>query len=244
MRSQFAVSVTISVVLGLAGVATAQNTNTNSNTKTNSARGNTNSNTDANSNRGNANRSNSSRGNTNNNSNMEMSSTTGSNSSRATAAAGGSVTAMDNKFAMDAAYGNNAEIAAGRQALQKSSNPDVQRFAQMMIDHHTQANADLASMAPGMTLPTGLHPHHQAVADGHAKLSGMDFDMAFIKGQIADHTATLDMLDMYDDDGKNKELKGYAKKAEPIVKQHLSMVKAMDMRMATGMPMPNARTNK
>jgi putative membrane protein len=153
----------------------------------------------------------------------------------------GGMASLDMKFAMDAAYGNNAEIAAATMALDKSQNSDIRSFAQMMIDHHTQANADLARMSGGAPLPSGLDPHHRAVADGMAKLSGMDFDMAYVKGQIADHAMALDLHDMMGDDAKNRDLKAYAKKTEPVVKRHFEQIKAIDMRMAGAMTAMNPR---
>lgn len=260
MRSKFLTLACAGMVFGMSGLSMAQNTNTNSNSNSNSNSGRDDSNSNrsnSNSNRGNSNRNsngnssnsnsnsnsrgNSNTSNSNDNSNMEMMGSTRSDSGTAKAAMGG---AMDQKFAMDAAYSNNAEIASSQMALQKSGNPEIKRYAQMMIDHHTTANADLSRMANGMTLPTGLDPHHQAVADGHSKLSGMDFDMAYIKGQLGDHTMTLDMLETYKDKGGNKELKAYAKKTQPVVKEHLGMVKTIDMQMAAGMPMANVRENR
>jgi putative membrane protein len=138
---------------------------------------------------------------------------------------------MDSKFAMDAAYSNNAEIAAGQMALRKSQDSEVRQYAQMMIDHHTAANTDLATAAQGMTLPAGLDPMHQALADGMEKLSGADFDMAYIKSQKAGHAMTRDMIDMYEDKGDNRNLKGYAKRTEPVVKQHHAVIMNIDARM-------------
>jgi len=159
----------------------------------------------------------------------------------ATASMGGSVAALDQKFIMDAAMGNNAEIQMGQLAVQKATTPEVKQFAQMMIDHHTAANTQLAqnAQAMGMTLPTGVAPNHQAVMTGMQNLSGTQFDMAYVKQQLGDHAATRDLYEMARKDGKDKGAKDYAKKTLPTVEQHYDQLKTMDMRMS---PMATAMT--
>jgi len=159
----------------------------------------------------------------------------------ATASMGGSVAALDQKFIMDAAMGNNAEIQMGQLAVQKATTPEVKQFAQMMIDQHTAANAQLAqnAQAMGMTLPTGVAPNHQAVMAGMQNLSGTQFDMAYVKQQLGDHAATRDMYETARKDGKDKGAKDYAKKTLPVVEQHYDQLRTMDMRMA---PMATAMT--
>jgi putative membrane protein len=148
-----------------------------------------------------------------------------------------SAQAMDHKFLMDAAHGNLAEIRAGEAARNQATSPDIKSFAQMMIADHTRANAELAQIAQkmGMTMPTELDPHHRAVMDGMSKLSGMEFDMAYVKGQLADHAVTVDMLMMYGKEGKNRDLEAYAKRMRPAVERHYEMARQMDMKMHMAM---------
>ena len=123
--------------------------------------------------------------NTNNSSRNSNGSMNG-NGARAIAA----LQAPDQKFLMDAIMGNNAEIAMGQLALQRATNPDVKSFAQMMVDQHTAANNELMPMAQsaGMMVTSGMiDPMHQSLASAMSQLSGADFDMAYIKSQMADH---------------------------------------------------------
>lgn len=224
------------------------NSNSNSNTDTNT---NTNSNTDTDTN---------TNTNTNSNTNMSTSGTRRSGSYRnsstgaamsggsATAAApmGGSAAALDQKFIMDAAMGNNAEIQMGQLALQRASSPEVKAFAQMMVDNHGAANAQLAqaASAAGITLPTGVPPNARILMAGMQNISGPEFDMAYVKQQLGDHAATVDMYEMARKEAKDKGAKDYAKKILPVIEQHYQQVKAMDMRMspaATAATMPGSR---
>ncbi|MCA1567940.1 MAG: DUF4142 domain-containing protein [Acidobacteria bacterium] len=128
-----------------------------------------------------------------------------------------SAQAMDHKFVMDAAMGNMAEIRMGQMAKERATNPEVKNFAQMMIDHHTMANNDLMRMAQmkGMTLPTDVGPHHRAVMDGMSKLSGMEFDMAYVKHQMADHALAVDMYAMHAKSSKDGEVRRMPKRRSP-----------------------------
>src|SRR6188472_3738223 len=47
-----------------------------------------------------------------------------------------------------------AEIELGRMAAQKASNPEVKRFAQMMVDDHTKAGAELKQVAAKYNVDT------------------------------------------------------------------------------------------
>src|SRR5205085_7028517 len=113
----------------------------------------------------------------------------------------------DQKFLMDAIMVNNAEIAMGQLALQRASSPDVKNFAQMMVDQHTAANNELMTMAQGSTMtmtPGMIDPMHRALADAMSRLSGADFDMAYIKSQMADHALAQDLYERYSKNGDNK----------------------------------------
>src|SRR5687767_11084679 len=57
------------------------------------------------------------------------------------------VRGADRDFVREAAITGMAEINAGRMALDLSSDANVKKFAQMMIDDHTKAGNDLKAVA-------------------------------------------------------------------------------------------------
>ena len=77
-----------------------------------------------------------------------------------TAATGNAATAqlnsVDRQFVSAAASGGIAEVQTAQLAEQQSSKSQVKSFAQKMIDDHTKANQQLASLASqmGVTPPT------------------------------------------------------------------------------------------
>src|SRR6476620_6494216 len=64
-------------------------------------------------------------------------------------------------FVNDAAQGGMAEVQLGQLALKNSQNPEIKKFAQMMVDDHGKANAELKTLAgkKNYTLPTDIGSH-------------------------------------------------------------------------------------
>jgi len=95
----------------------------------------------------------------------------------------------DAAFAIKAAQGGLAEVKLGQLAAEKASSPDVKAFGQQMIDDHTKANDQLKAVAEseGMTLPTDVNGKQQAMYDRLSKLSGAQFDSAYVKDMVMDH---------------------------------------------------------
>jgi putative membrane protein len=93
-----------------------------------------------------------------------------------------------------AASSDQFEIQSGQLALQMSQNPAVRQYAQMLIDHHQQTTAQLATAAQSAGLPvpppamTGAHA--QLLANLRGAPMG-SFDMAFRDAQIQAHTEAL-----------------------------------------------------
>src|ERR1044072_1432491 len=52
--------------------------------------------------------------------------------------AAGTLDAADSSLLTDIAQANMAEVETGKLALEKSTKPDVKKFAQMMVDDHTK----------------------------------------------------------------------------------------------------------
>src|SRR5688500_555593 len=50
-------------------------------------------------------------------------------------------------FMKSAAQGGAAEVELGKLAAQKAADPEVKKFAQMMVSEHSKANAELKTLA-------------------------------------------------------------------------------------------------
>src|SRR5438105_2218666 len=97
--------------------------------------------------------------------------------------------AADQQFVMEAARGGMAEVELGQLASQKAQSDQVKQFAQRMVQDHGKANDELKSLAQqkNITVPTGLDAKHKATHDRLSKLSGAQFDRAYMQDMLQDH---------------------------------------------------------
>jgi len=136
----------------------------------------------------------------------------------------------DKKFAMDAAMGGMAEVQLGKLAAEKATNPDVKQFAQRMVDDHGKANDEFKTVASkeSIDLPSSLDSKHQATIDRLSKLSGADFDKAYVKEMVKDHDMDVKEFQRESQNGQNASIRDFAAKTLPTVQEHQKMIHDID----------------
>jgi putative membrane protein len=132
----------------------------------------------------------------------------------------------DTVFAAKAAAGGMAEVALGKMAAAKSPDSKIRDFGNMMVRDHGKANAELMRIAKtkNIALPAGLDAEHQAKSDSLSKLSGKDFDVAYVNAMIEGHKKTLALMQSEAANGKDADLKAFAAKTAPVVQMHLTAI--------------------
>jgi len=137
----------------------------------------------------------------------------------------------DSAFVQNAARGDMFEIRSSKLAEEKSSSPEIKKFAAQMITAHTQTTVGLkAAIAEGHVktpVPTKLDARRQGMLDNLRASHGGEFDKRYVAQQIAAHQETLDLMKGYADHGHNDALKAAAAKTAPLVQDHLDMAKAL-----------------
>lgn len=136
----------------------------------------------------------------------------------------GSLSAADRRFIETAARGGMAEVELGRLGTEKATSPEVKTFAQMMVDDHSKANDELKTLASqkGVTLPTDTDAKHKAVKDRLEKLSGDQFDKAFMQEMLKDHKKDVSEFQKQAKSTKgDDEVRSWASKTLPTLEQHL-----------------------
>ena len=133
-------------------------------------------------------------------------------------------------FVEKAAISDMFEIEASKIALERSKVQPVKDFAQMMIDMHGATTAELGPLASaaGVSPPTALDNDHVAKLDELKNASLQDFDDKYIDQQTAAHSAALDLMKDYANNGKDTAIQAFAAKTAPAVDAHLLAVKALD----------------
>lgn len=140
---------------------------------------------------------------------------------------GGDLTVKDRQFIERVASDNMAEIKLARLALDKSQNATVDKYAKMIIDDHEKASKELKTIAREEKFPepTSMDTEHQQNYDKLATLTGKDFDSAYMKMMVKDHDKAIDTFQKASNELNNADLKQFATKTLPTLKEHKEAAK-------------------
>jgi putative membrane protein len=131
--------------------------------------------------------------------------------------------AGDRKFVEKAASGGMAEVKLGQLAVDKGTSPTVKEFGKRMVDDHGKANDELKAIASkkNFPLPTDVDTEAKATYDKLAKLSGSDFDKAYIDAMVKDHDADVkEFKKEASTGGVDPDLKAWAQKTLNVIQEH------------------------
>jgi putative membrane protein len=135
-------------------------------------------------------------------------------------------TAMaDTHFVKKAAEGGLAEVELGQLAVQKASSEQVKKFGQRMVDDHSKANDELKEVASKehITLPTEPDAKDRATKARLEKLSGAEFDKAYMADMVKDHRHDVAEFARESKNAQNPSVKSFAEKTLPTLREHLKM---------------------
>ncbi|WP_053845540.1 DUF4142 domain-containing protein [Paracidovorax avenae] len=147
------------------------------------------------------------------------------------------LTRADKSFLDDAAHNGHAEVKSSQLALQKAQNPKVRAFAQQMVDDHTRANQELAALAAGKNVRVPEGP--PLVQEGKLKLlgtaDGADFDKRYMESMgLQAHRDTIELFEKGARDARDPEVKAFAQKTLPKLRQHLEMAQQVAGEVGVG----------
>lgn len=128
-------------------------------------------------------------------------------------------------YVMAAGQSDLFEINSSQVALQRTQNPAVRRFADMLIKHHSKTTAATMKAAQKAGLnppPPSLDPGATQSINELQTAPAADFDRIYLAQQLPAHQAALDLHQSYASGGDQAPLRMSAKAAVPIVKQHIA----------------------
>ena len=136
---------------------------------------------------------------------------------------------FDQVFAAAATSGGLSEVAMARIAMQRASSDEVKLFAQRMINDHSKATNELINLATSraMPLPMALDLGDRAAEAVLSGKSGDDFDKGYIHQQLAAHMGAVALFEAESMRGQDPQLKAWAAKMLPALKDHKQQVKRM-----------------
>jgi putative membrane protein len=142
----------------------------------------------------------------------------------------------DQVFAMTAGEGGLAEVQLGKLAEDRSASPEVKQFAQRLVQDHTTANQELLKIAKqkDISVPREVNDTHEEVVKLFSRLEGAEFDREFLRYQVMHHEKDTAAFALQAKDGQDPELKAFAAKHLPILKEHLQQARDLAAQQHAG----------
>ena len=134
-------------------------------------------------------------------------------------------------FVNKVAISDMFEIQSSQLALSKQADADTKPFAEKMVLDHQKTSSELKGLAEGsmvkLTLPTSLDAEHQKMLNELNAKSGKDFDQTYDQIQVKTHREAVALFEAFSKSGEDSELKIWAGKTLPHLKEHLSMAEKL-----------------
>lgn len=135
------------------------------------------------------------------------------------------VNSSEQMFLRHAAEIDLSEVDLAQLAQQNASADAVKHFAQRMITDHTQNLQMLKDLAArvDIVLPDQLGTQQTALYGRLAKLSGTEFDHAYINAMVEGHTQAVSDFKNEVKSASDADVRNYATKTLPTIEGHLKL---------------------
>lgn len=128
------------------------------------------------------------------------------------------------QFVDHAANSNMFEIQSSQLALNKSQNDEIHKFAQRMVDDHTQAAQKLKAAAKHDTVPSSLDKDHAQKLTQLQNATADSFDRVYVQLQLNGHQQAVGLFQSYSQHGSDNDLKQFAANTLPTLRDHLQSI--------------------
>jgi putative membrane protein len=150
-------------------------------------------------------------------------------------------TINDAQIASIVVTANQVDVDAGKLAAATSKNPEVKKFAQLMVTDHTGVNEQAVALVTRLKVTPEDNDTSRSLKAGGEKnvaalkaLKGAAFDKAYVDHEVAYHQAVLDAVDKtLIPNAKNAELKALLVKVRPAFVAHLEHAKHIAASLGT-----------
>jgi putative membrane protein len=149
----------------------------------------------------------------------------------------------DSRFIREVIADNLLEVNLAQLAERKAENSQVKQFAQRMISDHNKLQNDWLSMSSrsGLNLTPGYGKNHRKKLDQLQKLSGRDFDRAYMTLMIQNRKDYVDYFRKEGRGAKSAPVRELVNAGLPVLEQHYSMAKQIGPRVGAD---PNAVSSR
>lgn len=128
----------------------------------------------------------------------------------------------DALFVAEAASAAMLQLRLSEAASEKAVSPEAKELARQMQQDHQGLLTDLQNMVNQtmFVLPQELGNAHQKIYDEVNERTGIGFDLAYVRQVNKLHNNLLDRYSDIADNGNNMEVKMFASKQLPLIRQH------------------------
>ncbi len=141
----------------------------------------------------------------------------------------GNKSAAQIEFLVDALRTSLAEARLGELAAQQSDDPRVRDYGTKLKSDHTAHASEIERLLEplGVTIPT--EPSAEALAQhaALARLSGEEFDAAFVQMMVWTHTESIEKYGAQTHANPDRSLHDFAQKSLPMLREHLAAAEAL-----------------
>ncbi len=141
----------------------------------------------------------------------------------------------DSAFIREAGAGNLLEIRLGNLAERKATSPAVKQFGQRMVtDHTTMGNQWGTLVAANRLPPASLDQAQEQQVSGLERLSGPEFDRAYMTAMIQDHQRDVETFQSLGPSAHSAEVRQLAANGLATIQQHLTMATQVGSTVGAG----------
>ncbi|MBU9401512.1 DUF4142 domain-containing protein [Burkholderia multivorans] len=135
---------------------------------------------------------------------------------------------IDAEFVDKAAMLGKTELLASQLAAERSSNAEVKAFARRMIDDHERIARELRRLGVDKGVPVQTRMLVDPALNTLRTLSGPAFDRAYVQlAGPAAHEAAIRTYEAEARDGHDAQLRAFAARTLPMLKNHLAAARAL-----------------
>jgi putative membrane protein len=134
------------------------------------------------------------------------------------------------EFVTDVIADNYAEIKLAELASTKSSNKEVQEFAQTLVNDHTNALTEFQDLAgqKGITVPVEEREAAKEKVNDLAKEGAPDFDKKWCDAVADNHKKIIRLYEIMQEKSEDPQLKEVINKTLPDLRAHLDKLNTIE----------------
>lgn len=133
------------------------------------------------------------------------------------------LSSAEGDFVQRAAMDSRAEVELGNVAQQNASSDAVKQFGQRMVQDHSKASKELERLVSkkGIALSKTVDEDQRTDAVKFSKLSGPNFDRAYMREMVDDHKKTLEEFQRQAESAQDPDVRSFAVNSLPNLQDHL-----------------------